>query len=368
MKFDDALDYIRNPYVTEEIYGKEQRILHIELNNDPESVTLEKAKEFFKYSKLLNLVTIASGDDRVSNIADDALSAFDLAFTTSSTQCEALIQVSDVDEAISGIEASVISNPESSIMLVQLLRQRAYLDVATGLVSESTVYATLQGGPEFQTWISERDALPENNSSASTVLSNRDGSVLTISLNRPDKANAFSAAMRDELVEQLRFAAADTSIQQVITAAVASQISDGAVALMVASERAVKEHGLKPRARIHHISVRGDDPIYMLTGPIPATEYALAKTGMTVDDFDLFECNEAFAPVPIVWMREHNIPHEKVNVNGGAIALGHPLGCTGGRLMTTLLNELERSGGRFGLQTMCEGGGQANVTILECLS
>ncbi|MBF82252.1 MAG: acetyl-CoA C-acyltransferase [Actinobacteria bacterium] len=154
----------------------------------------------------------------------------------------------------------------------------------------------------------------------------------------------------------------------VITAAVASQISDGAVALMVASEKAVKEYGLKPRARIHHISVRGDDPIYMLTGPIPATEYALSKTGMTIDDFDLFECNEAFAPVPIVWMREHNVPHEKVNVNGGAIALGHPLGCTGGRLMTTLLNELERSDGRFGLQTMCEGGGQANVTILERLS
>jgi acetyl-CoA C-acetyltransferase len=154
----------------------------------------------------------------------------------------------------------------------------------------------------------------------------------------------------------------------VITAAVASQISDGAVALMVASEEAVKAYDLKPRARIHHISVRGDDPIYMLTGPIPATEYALAKTGMTIDDFDLFECNEAFAPVPLVWMREHNIPHEKVNVNGGAIALGHPLGCTGGRLMTTLLNELERSGGRYGLQTMCEGGGQANVTILENLS
>ncbi len=154
----------------------------------------------------------------------------------------------------------------------------------------------------------------------------------------------------------------------VITAAVASQISDGAVALMVASEKAVKKYGLKPRARIHHISVRGDDPIYMLTGPIPATEYALSKTGMSIEDFDLFECNEAFAPVPIVWMREHNVPHEKVNVNGGAIALGHPLGCTGGRLMTTLLNELERSGGRFGLQTMCEGGGQANVTILERLS
>jgi acetyl-CoA C-acetyltransferase len=154
----------------------------------------------------------------------------------------------------------------------------------------------------------------------------------------------------------------------VITAAVASQISDGAVALLIAGEQAVKDHGLKPRARIHHMSARGDDPIYMLTGPIPATEYAFQKTGMNPDDIDLFECNEAFAPVPLVWMREHDIPHEKVNVNGGAIALGHPLGCTGGRLMTTLLNELERTGGRYGLQTMCEGGGQANVTIIEALS
>ena len=152
-----------------------------------------------------------------------------------------------------------------------------------------------------------------------------------------------------------------------LTAAVSSQISDGAAALLVASERAVERHGLKPRARIHHMSVRGDDPIYMLTGPIPATAYALERTGMAIDDFDLFECNEAFAPVPMAWMHEHDIPHSKVNVNGGAIALGHPLGCTGAKLMTTLLHELERTGGRWGLQTMCEGGGQANVTIIERL-
>ena len=152
-----------------------------------------------------------------------------------------------------------------------------------------------------------------------------------------------------------------------LTAAVSSQISDGAAALLVASERAVDEHGLKPRARIHHMSARGDDPIYMLTGPIPATAYALERTGMAIDDFDLFECNEAFAPVPMAWMHEHHIPHSKVNVNGGAIALGHPLGCTGAKLMTTLLHELERTGGRWGLQTMCEGGGQANVTIIERL-
>ena len=152
-----------------------------------------------------------------------------------------------------------------------------------------------------------------------------------------------------------------------VTAGVASQNCDGAAALLIASEQAVKDHGLKPRARIHHISVRADDPVWMLTAPMPATQHALAKAGMTVGDIDLFECNEAFASVPLAWMKELGIPHEKVNVNGGAIALGHPLGATGARLMTTLLGALERTGGRYGLQTMCEGGGQANVTIIERL-
>ena len=153
----------------------------------------------------------------------------------------------------------------------------------------------------------------------------------------------------------------------VITAGVASQNCDGAAALLVASERAVREHSLLPRARIHHISVRADDPVWMLTAPIAATQHALRKAGMTVADIDLFECNEAFASVPMAWMKELGIPHEKVNVQGGAIALGHPLGATGARLMTTLLGALERTGGRYGLQTMCEGGGQANVTIIERL-
>jgi acetyl-CoA C-acetyltransferase len=153
----------------------------------------------------------------------------------------------------------------------------------------------------------------------------------------------------------------------IITAGISSQNCDGAAAMLVASERAVKEHNLKPRARIHHISVRADDPVWMLTAPIPATEHALKKAGMTVADIDLFECNEAFASVPMAWMKELGIPHEKVNVHGGAIALGHPLGATGARLMTTMLNALERTGGRYGLQTMCEGGGQANVTIIERL-
>ncbi|QIK76687.1 acetyl-CoA C-acetyltransferase [Nocardioides piscis] len=152
-----------------------------------------------------------------------------------------------------------------------------------------------------------------------------------------------------------------------ITAAVASQICDASSAMLIASEAAVAEHGLTPRARIHHLSVRGDDPIWMLTGPIAATRHALAKSGLAVSDIDLFECNEAFASVVLAWMKELDVPHDKVNVNGGGIALGHPIGATGTRLMTTMLNELERTGGRFGLQTMCEGGGQANVTIIERL-
>ena len=148
---------------------------------------------------------------------------------------------------------------------------------------------------------------------------------------------------------------------------VASQNCDGAAAMLVASAQAVKVHNLAPRARVHHISVRADDPVWMLTAPIPATQHALKKAGMTIADIDLFECNEAFASVPLAWMKELGIPHEKVNVQGGGIALGHPLGATGARLMTTLLNALERTGGRYGLQTMCEGGGQANVTIIERL-
>ncbi|MFM9694046.1 acetyl-CoA C-acetyltransferase [Streptomyces europaeiscabiei] len=152
-----------------------------------------------------------------------------------------------------------------------------------------------------------------------------------------------------------------------VTAACSSQVSDGAAALLLASERAVREHGLTPRARVHHLSVRGEDPIRMLTAPIPATAYALKKTGLTLDAIDLVEINEAFAPVVLAWLKETGADPEKVNVNGGAIALGHPLGATGAKLMTTLLHELERTGGRYGLQTMCEGGGQANVTIIERL-
>ncbi|MCC6338989.1 MAG: acetyl-CoA C-acetyltransferase [Acidimicrobiia bacterium] len=152
-----------------------------------------------------------------------------------------------------------------------------------------------------------------------------------------------------------------------LTAAVASQISDAAAAMLVVSEGALRDHGLTPRARIHHLSVRGADPIFMLTAPIPATAYALSKAKMTLDDIDLVEINEAFASVVLAWQKETDADLTKVNVNGGAIALGHPLGATGVRLMTTLLHELERTGGRYGLQTMCEGGGQANVTVIERL-
>jgi acetyl-CoA C-acetyltransferase len=152
-----------------------------------------------------------------------------------------------------------------------------------------------------------------------------------------------------------------------ITAAVASQICDASSAMLIASEQAVSDHGLTARARIHHLSVTGDDPVWMLTGPIRATRRALEKSGLGVEDIDLFECNEAFASVALAWMKECGVPPDKVNVNGGGIALGHPIGATGTRIMATLLNELERTGGRYGLQTMCEGGGQANVTIIERL-
>lgn len=152
-----------------------------------------------------------------------------------------------------------------------------------------------------------------------------------------------------------------------LTAAVASQISDGASAALVVSEKALAEYGLTPRARIHHISVRGDDPVMMLSAPIPATKYALAKAGLSIDDIDVVEINEAFASVVLAWLKETGADPARVNPNGGAIALGHPLGATGAKLFATLLSELERTGGRYGLQTMCEGGGTANVTIIERL-
>lgn len=153
----------------------------------------------------------------------------------------------------------------------------------------------------------------------------------------------------------------------VVTAGNSSQITDGAAAMLLMSKAKADELGLTPRARFVSFSVVGTDPISMLTGPIPATEKALGKAGMSIDDIDLFEVNEAFASVVGAWLRETSADWGKVNVNGGAIALGHPLGASGARLMTTLLNELERSGGRYGLQTMCEGGGLANGTIIEIL-
>ena len=152
-----------------------------------------------------------------------------------------------------------------------------------------------------------------------------------------------------------------------VTAALSSQIADAAAALLIASPRAVRDHGLRPRARIHHLSARGDDPVLMLTAPIAATGHALARAGMTLDEIDLIEINEAFASVVLAWQRETGADLARVNVSGGAIALGHPLGATGARLLTTLLHALDRTSGRYGLVTMCEGGGQANVTIIERL-
>jgi acetyl-CoA C-acetyltransferase len=151
----------------------------------------------------------------------------------------------------------------------------------------------------------------------------------------------------------------------VTTAAASSQIADGAAALLIASRQAVSAHGLRPRAVVRHLSARGGDPVLMLTAPIEATAYALRKAGLRMSDIDRFEVNEAFASVVLAWLHETGADPSRVNVNGGAIALGHPLGATGARLLTSLLHELERIGGRYGLLTMCEGGGQANVTIIE---
>jgi acetyl-CoA C-acetyltransferase len=152
-----------------------------------------------------------------------------------------------------------------------------------------------------------------------------------------------------------------------LTAAVASQTCDAAAAVLVVSEAALKRHNLTPRARIHHMSVMGDDPIIMLTAPIPASKRAIGRAGLTWSDIDIVECNEAFASVPMAWLAEIDFPHARFNPNGGGISLGHPIGATGARIMTTMLHELERTGGRYGLQTMCEGGGTANVTIIERL-
>ena len=150
-----------------------------------------------------------------------------------------------------------------------------------------------------------------------------------------------------------------------VTAGNSSQISDGASAVLIMSAEKAAELGLKPRARFHSFAVVGTDPVTMLKGPIPATEKVMERSGLSLDDIDLFEVNEAFASVVLAWQKEHNTDLDKTNVNGGAIALGHPLGCSGTKLMTTLVNELERTGGRYGLQTMCEGGGLANATIIE---
>ena len=151
----------------------------------------------------------------------------------------------------------------------------------------------------------------------------------------------------------------------VVTAGNSSQITDGAAAVLIMSEEKANELGLTPRARFHTFALAGVDPITMLTGPIPATHKALERSGLSMDDIDLTEINEAFASVVLAWEKELHPDMSKVNVNGGAIALGHPLGCSGAKLMATLLNELERTGGRYGLQTMCEGGGMANATIIE---
>jgi acetyl-CoA acyltransferase len=172
---------------------------------------------------------------------------------------------------------------------------------------------------------------------------------------------------RDTSLEKLSSLRPAFSETGTVTAGTSSQISDGAAAVLIMSEEKAASLGLRPRARFHTFAVAANDPQIMLTAPIPATELVLAKAKLALGDIDLIEINEAFASVVLAWEQEFHPDPERVNVNGGAIAIGHPTGCSGARLMATLLNELERTGGRYGLQTMCEGGGQANATIIERL-
>jgi acetyl-CoA acyltransferase len=197
-----------------------------------------------------------------------------------------------------------------------------------------------------------------------------DREIVPIAVTTEEGEKLFSAdegIRPDSNVEKLATLKPAFKPDGVITAGNSSQITDGAAALLIMSEEKANQLGLKPRARFHTFALAGVDPVMMLTGPIPATTKVLERAKMTIDQMDLVEINEAFAPVVLAWEKEHHPDMAKVNVNGGAIALGHPLGCSGARLMATLLNELERTGGRYGLQTMCEGGGMANATIIERL-
>ncbi len=214
-------------------------------------------------------------------------------------------------------------------------------------------------------------------------ISRREMEVFALESHRRARAAIAEGRFRREIVPLNGFAmdetTRETSLEKMaelepltpggkLTAGVSSQTCDAASAMLIVSAQALKRYNLKPRARVHHMTVMGDDPIFMLTAPIPATKAALKKTGLKPSEIEIAECNEAFASVPMAWMKETGFAHEQLNVNGGAIALGHPLGATGTKLMTTLLHELERRKGRYGLQTMCEGGGVANVTIIERLS
>jgi acetyl-CoA acyltransferase len=193
------------------------------------------------------------------------------------------------------------------------------------------------------------------------------------------KSRDDNGAETDEIVDRDEGIRPDTTVESLaklkpafkpdgkVTAGNSSQITDGAAAVLIMSEEKCNELGLKPRARFHTFALAGVDPVTMLTGPIPATSKALERAKLSIDDIDVVEINEAFASVVLAWEKEHHPDMSKVNVNGGAIALGHPLGCSGAKLMATMLNELERTGGRYGLQTMCEGGGMANATIIERL-
>jgi len=191
----------------------------------------------------------------------------------------------------------------------------------------------------------------------------REGQAVVHETDEGIRPNATLASMAK--LKSLKELRSDGATKGLITAALSSQICDGAAALLICNEAGLRKLGLRPKARIVALAVCGADPVVMLAGPIPASQQALQRAGLTIEDMDLYEVNEAFASVPLAWAKELHADLDRLNVNGGAMALGHPLGGTGAKLMTTLVHELGRRGGRYGLQAICEGGGTANATIIE---
>ena len=285
------------------------------------------------------------------------------------------------------MDCIIAAGVESMSRIPMMALSKIYKDAGLGHYMSPTIRARYPG-PEFSQFMGaemmaekyqlSRDALDRFSlqSHQRAAAATRDGAfaaeIVPVAVRAAERPAVEAMHVADEGIR------ADATLEGIagvkllreggrITAASASQICDGASGVLVVNERGLKTLGVKPLARVHHMTVIGGDPVIMLEAPLPATNHALKKAGMTVDDIDLFEVNEAFASVPLAWLQDTGADPERLNVNGGAIALGHPLGASGTRLMATLVHALQARGKRYGLQTMCEGGGQANVTIVERL-